>query len=237
MLAQQGLLGSSRGTWGGVGMGAAGGAMIGMQMGGPLGAAIGAGAGALAGIGEKIAGVETPENEAKRLIKQIYSLTINDQTARQIAELAKQKYGNSVSMAVRSPEVRQILQLYAESTGQKNNLFLNDPHGVNLTQAGGVLNQSAVYNNGTAYTYASNLPVLGPAGGGIIPTGNPYAGSGPVTVQVSAEQTANLWATGTAAAIEGGSRAVAASAVNGQAASASRISGANVMLSPDTVAF
>ena len=237
MLAQQGLLGSSRGTWGGVGMGAAGGAMIGMQMGGPLGAAIGAGAGALAGIGEKLAGVETPENEAKRLIKQIYSLTINDQTARQIAELAKQKYGNSVSMAVRSPEVRQILQLYAESTGQKSGLFLSDPHGVNLTQAGGVLNQSAVYNNGTAYTYASNLPVLGPAGGGIIPTGNPYAGSGPVIVQVSAEQTANLWSTGTAAAIAGGPRAVADSAVNGQMAGSARINGANTMLSPDTVAF
>ncbi len=236
MLAQQGLLGSWRGTWGGIAAGAGGGAMIGMQMGGPWGAAIGAGVGAGIGIGEKLAGVESPENEAQRLVKQIYGIDIPQSSSviKQIVEMAQQQYGGSVSMTVRTPAVRDLLQLYAESTGQKSNLFLSQPHGVNLTEANGVLNQSAVYNDGTPYTYASNLPVLGPAGGGVIPTGNPFAGG--VTVQVSAEQTANLWATGTAAAIAGGSRAVAASAVNGQAASASRISGANVMLSPDVVA-
>ena len=236
MLAQRGLLGPSRGTWTGVAEGAAGGAMIGMQMGGPLGAAIGGVAGFGIGVGEKIAGVESPEVEAQKLVKQIYGIDIpqSNGVIRQIVEMAQSQYGGSVSMTVRTPAVRDLLQLYAESTGQKSNLFLSQPHGVNLTEANGVLNQSAVYNNGTPYTYASNLPVLGPAGGGQIPTGNPFAGG--VTVQVSAEQTANLWATGTAAAIAGGSRAVAASAVNGQAASASRISGANVMLSPDVLA-
>jgi hypothetical protein len=236
MLAQRGLLGPSRGTWTGVAEGAAGGAMIGMQMGGPLGAAIGGVAGFGIGVGEKIAGVESPEVEAQKLVKQIYGIDIpqSNSVIKQIVQMAQSQYGGSVSMTVRTPAVRDLLQLYAESTGQKSNLFLSQPHGVNLTEANGVLNQSAIYNNGTPYTYASNLPVLGPAGGGQIPTGNPFAGG--VTVQVSAEQTANLWATGTAAAIAGGSRAVAASAVNGQAASASRISGANVMLSPDVVA-
>ena len=70
MVAQQGLLGSSRGTWGGVAEGTAGGAAIGFSLGGPLGAAIGAAAGFGIGIGEKLAGVETKENEAKRLVKQ-----------------------------------------------------------------------------------------------------------------------------------------------------------------------
>ena len=125
--------------------------------------------------------------------------------AKQIVDMAKQKYGNSVSMAVRSPEVRQLLQLYADSTGQKSNLFLNDPHGVNLVQSGGSLYQSAVYNNGTPYSYASNLPTMG-FGGATIPTGNPFAGG--VTVTVSPEQTANLWATGVAAGIAGSPRQV-----------------------------
>lgn len=40
----------------------AGGGLIGEQIGGPLGAAIGAGAGFLAGLGEKLFGVESPEN-------------------------------------------------------------------------------------------------------------------------------------------------------------------------------
>jgi hypothetical protein len=234
MLAQQGLLGSSRGTWGGVGMGAAGGAMIGFQAGGPLGALIGGAAGALIGIGEKIAGVETPENEAKRLVKQIYSLNIDNATAKQIAAIAKQSYAGHVSSAVRSPEVRQLLQLVAESTGQKSNLFLNDPHGVNLTQSGGVLNQSAFYNSGTPYTYSSNLSVLGPAGT-TVPTGNPYSGG--VTVMVSPEQTTNLWATGVAAGIAGSPRQVAASAVNGGIASSSRVAGAIMTLAPNQVPF
>jgi hypothetical protein len=234
MLAQQGLLGSSRGTWGGVAMGGLGGAAIGFQMGGPLGALIGGAAGALIGIGEKIAGVETPENEAKRLVKQIYSLNIDNATAKQIAAIAKQSYGGHVSSAVRSPEVRQLLQLVAESTGQKSNLFLNDPHGVNLTQSGGNLYQSAVYNNGTPYTYSSNLPVMGPAGS-TIPTGNPYAGG--VTVMVSPEQTTNLWSTGVAAGIAGSPRQVAASAVNGGMASSSRVAGAIMTLAPNQVPF
>jgi hypothetical protein len=234
MLAQQGLLGSWRGTWGGVAAGAAGGAMVGFQAGGPLGALIGGAIGGLIGLGEKIAGVETAENQAKRLIKQIYSLNIDNTTAKQIAAIAKQSYGGQVSVAVRSPEVRQLLQLYAQSAGQKSNLFLNDPHGVNLTQAGGGLYQSAVYNSGTPYTYTSNLPVMGPAGS-TIPTGNPFGGA--ITVMVSPEQTTNLWATGVAAGIAGSPRQVAASAVNGGMATSARVNSAIMTLAPNQVAF
>ena len=234
MLAQQGLLGSWRGTWGGVGAGALGGAAVGFQMGGPLGALIGGVAGGLIGLGEKIAGVETPEREAIRLVKQIYSLNIDNATAKQIAAVAKQSYGGHVSSAVRSPEVRQLLQLVAASTGQKSNLWLNDPHGVNLTQVGGGLFQSAIYNNGAPNTYQSSLSVMGPAGT-TIPSGNPYGGG--VTVMVSPEQTANLWATGVAAGIAGSPRQVAASAVNGGMATSARVSSAIMTLAPNQVAF
>lgn len=148
--------------------------------------------------------------------------------------MAKQSYGGQVSVAVRSPEVRQLLQLYAESTGQKSMLFLNNPQGVNLAQANNTLQQSAVYNNGTPYTYASNLSVLGPAGT-TIPTYNPFAGG--VTVSVSPEETTNLWATGVAAGIAGSPRQVAASAVNGGLASSARVAGAIMQLAPDQVPF
>jgi len=63
MLAQQGLLGNSRGTWTGTAEGTAGGAAIGFQMGGPLGALIGGAAGFGIGIGEMIAGVKSPQRE------------------------------------------------------------------------------------------------------------------------------------------------------------------------------
>ena len=162
MLAQQGLMGSSRGTWGGVGMGAAGGAAIGAQQGGPLGALIGGAAGALIGIGEKIAGVESSENEAKRLVKQLYSVSIDTATsAKQIVGIAQQKYAGHVSIAVRDPDVRKMLMLYSQATGQKVPMSAATPYSASLAEQGGHLYQEATYQNGRPYTYQSGLPVLG----------------------------------------------------------------------------
>ena len=160
-LAQRGLLGSSRGTWGGVAQGALGGAMVGFAVGGPIGAAIGAGIGAGIGIGEKIFGVESPENEAKRLVKQLYSIIIDNSMAQQIAGIAQQKYAGHVSIAVRDPDVRKMLMLYSQATGQKMPLSASTPQSASLAEVGGRLYQQASYVNGTPYTFQSNLPVLG----------------------------------------------------------------------------
>ncbi len=173
MLAQQGLMGSSRGTWGGVGMGAAGGAAIGAQQGGPLGALIGGAAGALIGIGEKIAGVESPENEAKRLVKQLYSVSIDTATAKQIVGVAQQKYAGHVSIAVRDPDVRKMLMLYSQATGQKMPMSAATPYSASLAEQGGRLYQEATYQNGRPYTYQSGLPVLGGYQTGSYPSAAP----------------------------------------------------------------
>ena len=161
MLATSGLMGNNRGTWTGIGEGAAGGAMIGLQMGGPLGAAIGGAVGAGIGIGEKIAGVESPENEAKRLVKQIYNISIDNSMAQKIVAVAQQKYASHVSIAVRDPDIRKMLQLYAEGTGQKFPLSATTPVGGSLVEQGGNLYQQASYVNGQPYTFQSSLPVLG----------------------------------------------------------------------------
>jgi hypothetical protein len=177
MLAMSGLFGANRGTWGGIAESAAGGALIGEQIGGPLGAAIGAGAGFLAGLGEKLFGVESPVHKAERLVKQIYSININDATARQIVSIAQQKYANNISVAVTDPDVRKMLQLYAEGTGQKFPLSASTPVGGSLVEQGGRLYQQASYVNGVPYSFQSSLPVLGGLG-----AGNVYpAFGGPVT--------------------------------------------------------
>jgi hypothetical protein len=189
MLAQQGLLGSSRGTWGGVGMGTAGGAMIGYQQGGALGAAIGGAAGFMIGIGEKIAGVETPENEAKRLVKSLYFVNIDTAMAKQIVDLAKQKYAGHVSIAVRDPEVRKMLELYAQGTGQKMPLSATTPVGGSLAEQNGRLYQQASFVNGVATTFQSALPVMGNLGANNnYPTpGGPNTGPGmgPISLSLS----------------------------------------------------
>jgi hypothetical protein len=178
MMGTSGLMGSHRGTWGGVAMGTAGGALvgagIGAQFGGPMGAALGAGIGAVAGfgigLGEKLFGVETPENQAKRLAKQLYSISIDDSMAKQIVNIAQQKYAGEVSIAVRDPDVRKMLMLYSQATGQKMPLSATTPQSAALAESGGRLYQQATYVNGTPYTFQSNLPVMGGYPTGTYPT-------------------------------------------------------------------
>jgi hypothetical protein len=43
-------------------------------------------------IGEKLFGVETSENHAKNLVKQLYSISIDYSIAKQIMNIAQQKY-------------------------------------------------------------------------------------------------------------------------------------------------
>jgi hypothetical protein len=187
MLASAGLLGANRGTWGGIAEGTAGGAMIGYQQGGALGALIGGAAGFAIGGIEKLLGIISPETKAKQMVKQIYGVSINDATAKQIASIATQKYGGNVSVAVRDPDVRKMLMLYAQGTGQKFPLSAATPQSGSLAEQGGNLYQQASYVNGVATTFQSNLPVLGGLGGGNnYPTpGGPAAGAGMGPLSIS----------------------------------------------------
>lgn len=161
MLANYGLLGQARGTGAGILEGTLGGAGIGFSVGGPLGAGIGAAVGLGIGVGEMAAGVETPRNQAKRLANQLYHIAINNTTADQIVNIANQSYGGSVSRAMRAPEVRHMLGLFAAGTGQSFAQGFNEPHGASLVESGGALAQQATYQYGNPYVQSSNLPTYG----------------------------------------------------------------------------
>jgi hypothetical protein len=163
MLAQAGLLGNNRGTVGGMFEGMAGGAMVGMQQGGPIGAAIGAGVGLTIGAVELVGGMVSPRTKAKRLVQQIYHISINNSTADQIVAIANQSYAKNVQLAVSSPEVRHMLGLYAAGTGQASKFpaGFNEAHGASLVESGGVLSQQATYQYGNTYSYNSSLPIYG----------------------------------------------------------------------------
>jgi len=172
MLAESGLLGSHQGTWAGVGMGAVGGAAIGFQMGGPIGALIGGVAGAGIGIGEKLAGIESPQKKAHDDIKSIYGVDIpqNSGTIKQVVSIAQSEFGNDIAVAVRSPKVRQLVMLYSEATGQKMPLSASTPYAGSLVESGGNLYQQASFQNNAWHSYQSDLPVLGGLGGSAYPT-------------------------------------------------------------------
>jgi hypothetical protein len=162
----------------------AGGAAIGFQFGGPIGAAIGAGVGAAVGIARLFLGGDSDLKHTKDLVKQIYGFDLNDATANEIIQIAKQKYGGQISLAVRSQEVRDLLKLFAESIGSTaQKQFVNDTiHSASLIEAGGKLTQGAVYDNGAAYTYQSGLPTLNGISSSILPTVSRTSGSSNISV-------------------------------------------------------
>jgi hypothetical protein len=172
ILAEHGLLGNARGTFSGTLQGAAGGFLVA----GPIGAAVGA----AIGIGEQIAGVEPQWKEAERLVRQQYGISINQQAGQQIADLANQKYGGRVSIAVRSPEVRQMIGLFAAGTGQAGRfpMSASTPMGGSFAEQGGRLFQSPVYQYGNPYAYQSSVPIAG----GVTPGYLPAPGGGPQMV-------------------------------------------------------
>jgi hypothetical protein len=197
-LATHGLI-TNAGTWTGAIQGAAGGALIGNQIGGPLGAAAGASFGFEIGALEKLFGVKSLNQTAHDDIKSVYGIDIptNSGTIKQVVDIAKSQFGGSVSVAVRSPSVRQLVMLYSEATGQKMPLSATTPYAGSLVEQGGNLYQQASFQNNAWHMYGSGLPTLGGVTGATYPTpGGPNtAGGGGATylsLNISGADTANF---------------------------------------------
>jgi len=132
-----------RGGWAGVGEATAGGALagwnIGRYFGNPLlGAAIGAGVGLLSGIVRLF--VKGASEKARQKIKDLYGVDISDKAVlQQILDIAKQAYGGNIDMAIRTQQVRDLIQLYAMSTGQQTKGMPATMQLLNLAQRGGSL--------------------------------------------------------------------------------------------------
>jgi hypothetical protein len=158
-----------------------GGALAGASIGGPMGAAIGAEVGLLtAGFRSRsttrgkiellaanpilgllnLAGVfgEDKAHELADSIKTQYGVEIpaNSGVLKQILQSIDQSFGGSISTGIRSPQVMQLIELYAQSTGQPFGLS-NTPRAAYLTETGGGLFQSAGSANGQSYGFASNV--------------------------------------------------------------------------------
>ncbi|MCW5983511.1 MAG: hypothetical protein KIT09_35800, partial [Bryobacteraceae bacterium] len=148
--------GLRRGGASGLAMSTAGGAMIGFKFGGPIGAAIGAAAGATAGIVRLF--IKGADEKIREEVRAVYGVSIDKQFAR---ELNRQRGKMDIRAFVRSPQVREQIELYAEMTGQRRGMSDDRPRGVNLVQQGGAVFQDAVWRGNQAFGYASSLPSLG----------------------------------------------------------------------------
>jgi tape measure domain-containing protein len=179
LLAGGGILaadGLRRGGLTGLAETTAGGALIGFKFGGPIGALIGAGIGAVAGTIRLF--IKGAEEKAIEKVKRLYQITIDRKFAAQIVGIAKQQFGGDLDLAIRTPQVKDLLELYAMSRGQSPAGLGNlRPTALSLVQSGSGLFQAPTYQNGSTLPSLGGLPSLGPAPAS--------AFTGPVYLQIS----------------------------------------------------
>jgi hypothetical protein len=167
LLAMDGL---RRGGKLGVAETSAGGAMIGYKYGGPWGALIGGIAGAVAGVVRLF--VKGATEKTKDKIKALYGVDISDKgVLKQIVDMTKSEFGGNIDMAIRSPQIRDLIQLYAMTTGQKTTGMPGTVTPLSLVETGGSLFQSPQYNNGTPLPALGGLPGLDRIGAGTVSGG------------------------------------------------------------------
>jgi len=114
LLAMDGL---RRGGITGLAETTAGGSLVGFKFGGPVGAAIGAAVGAAAGIVRLF--IKGAEEKVRAKIKATYGIDVSDKgVLKQIVDISRQGFGGNLDLAIQSPQVREILELYSLNTGQ-----------------------------------------------------------------------------------------------------------------------
>ncbi len=161
MMMAGGLLGMSglqKGGMTGLGMDIAGGAAIGAHW-GLMGAAIGAGVGALAGVARLF--FKSATEKARNKIKSTYGIDVKDKgVLQQVVDIAKQRFGNNLDMAIRSKDVSDLIRLYAESTGQATNKLPAVMTSTTLAETGGGVYQAPTYYNGQVVSSSGSLAAM-----------------------------------------------------------------------------
>ncbi|MBZ5625928.1 MAG: hypothetical protein LAQ69_45655 [Acidobacteriia bacterium] len=224
LLAMDGL---RRGGKIGVAETTAGGALIGYKFGGPLGAAIGGVAGAVAGIVRLF--VKGAADKAKEKIKALYGVDIADKgVLQQIVDMAKSGFGGNLDMAIRSPQIRDLIQLYAMTTGQKATGMPGTVTPLSLVETGGSLFQSPQYNNGTPLPALGGLPGLDQIGAGT-PSG------GGLVIQLDGPATTALLQGQAVQAITNNPRLVQSASMAATKSNANRRELTSLQLSPGTI--
>jgi hypothetical protein len=208
-------------------MDAAGGAIMGMQLGGPLGALIGGVVGAMAGVVRLF--IKGATEKTKEKIKALYGVDISDKgVLKQIVDMTKSGFGGNIDMAIRSPQIRDLIQLYAMTTGQKTTGMPGTVTPLSLVETGGSLFQSPQYNNGTPLSALGGLPGLDQIGAGT-------ASGGGLVIQLDGPATTALLQGQAVQAITNNPRLVQSATMAATKSNANRRELTSLQLSPGTI--
>lgn len=188
---------------------------------GPVGLAV---VGIAAGIGALAAWLhKSAADKARQKIKSTYGVDIHDKgILQQIVETAKQSFGGNLDVAIQSPGVRDLIQLYGMSTGQRGNIPAG-MHSSSFAQNGGGLFSVPSYVNGSA---SGSLDMISPGRA---------SNAGTLTVPVSLTLDGKVLDQRTIQVVTSNGRAVSAAVVSGAKASAGRRELTALQVSPGTL--
>jgi tape measure domain-containing protein len=194
---------------------AAGGALIGAKFGGPIGALIGGAIGLGAGLIRNL--FKSANEKAREKIKTIYGVDISStQILGQVVAVAKQTFGGDLDLAIRSSDIRDLVELYALSTGQSARGIAAKIQPVTLSTSGGVTGILQNYSNGQPMSIGSSQA------------------AGPTVIQVTLDgaSSAAFLQGQTVNAIESNPRAVAGASAAAQQSNLGRQQAAVSQLNP-----
>jgi hypothetical protein len=133
-----------------------------LLMAGPWGWAAAAGIGATIGMIGLFR--KSAEEKAREKIRAIYQVNIADKgILRQIVETARQGFGGNLDVAIRSPQIRELIELYAMTTGQSASGMPAQMRAASLVQSGGSLYQLPSWSSGSMLPSPGGLPTFGAA--------------------------------------------------------------------------
>lgn len=245
-----GLHGLGQGGVSGLIQSTAGFAEAGFVLGGPIGAAIGAAVGAIAGGIRML--IKTTTQKIHDQVKSVYGIDIKDQgVLQQLAAMTK-NFGGNVGATILSLPARQLIQLYALSTGQNARGLVATPVASQFANSGGQLTAVPSYFNGSPvypgqlqstvpYSYLN--PGIYHASSSYLTTGAPVganvvgANAAPQAINLSLDgpSTQAVLTGGAVQAIQANPRLVSVATVSGQDASAGRRDSAVNVLQPNFI--
>ena len=143
-----------------------------------IGAAIGAGIGLISMLRK------TPEQKAREAIRSTYGVDVWDKgVLAQVAQTAQSAFGGNYMLAAQSPQIRELIQLWGQMTGQKVGGMPPQPQSLTLTQSGGSLYQQPGFSNGMP------MPLIG---GGVISAGTAQNAPLSVVIRLDGAATTDL---------------------------------------------
>ncbi len=215
-----GYAGLRRGGLSGLATAAAGGALVGTYFLPGLGTAIGAGIGAVAWLFRMF--FRGAEEKLREKIRAVYGVEMRDKgILRQLLEIAKQGFGGNLDVAIRSPQIRDLIELYAMATGQSSAGLASRMAPVSLLQQGGALYQQT-FPPGA-------VPRLDRIG-----AGTPQS-TGPIVINITVPGAKEFFEKETVRVVLDNPRAVQSSSLSATRANAGRRELLALQLSPGTL--